>query len=205
VILPKKLLAAVALATCTMLPAPGFSDVRIVLKNGRSIAAESCEDRDGQLTCFREGGSFSIEKGEIAEIKGLASGKSAPAGESFIERPSEESLPGEALSGGKDGVQKSERPELEKRLGEIHQKKKELGEKRAELLKDRDRLKADLDKAPDWMPENQFTALSGRVADLDKRIQAFNKQASRLDIEEKKIIDQLEGGPRKQQKETGRN
>jgi regulator of replication initiation timing len=205
VILSKKLLAAVSLSACIMLPAPGFSDVRIVLKNGRSIAAESCEDRDGQLTCFRAGGSFSIEKDEIAEIKGLASGKSAPAGESFIERPSEEIPPGEALSGGKDGVQKSERPELEKKLGEIHQKKKDLGEERAKLLKERDQLKADLDKAPDWMPENQFTALSRRVADLDKKIQTFNKEASRLDIEEKKIIDQLEDGSQKQEKETGRN
>jgi hypothetical protein len=202
-ILPKRLLVGVSFAVCVMLPAPGFCDVKIVLKNGRSVAAESCEDRGGRLTCFREGGSFSIEKEDISEIKSTPPGKSAPADESFVEKPSEEGLSGEAGAEKKDGAQTAAGPEkeLEKKLGEITRRKKELTEERARLLEERERLKADLGKSPDWMTEKQFAELSGRITDLDKRIKKFNEEVPRLDIEEQKIIDQLEGRSQKQGKQ----
>jgi hypothetical protein len=207
VILPKKLLAGVSFAVCVMLPAPGFCDVKIMLKNGRSVAAESCEDRGGRLTCFRAGGSFSIEKEEIAEIKGIPSEGSAPADGSFIQRPSEESPSGEAAEGKKDGIQSAAGPGkgLEKKLGETTQRKKQLKEERARLLREREQLKADLGKAPDWMTQKQFAELSGRITDLDKRIQKFNGEVTRLDMEERKIIDQLEGRSQGQGKQPSQD
>lgn len=180
---------------CLALPAVVFADVRIVLKNGRSITAESCVEKSSAFVCSIGGGSFSIDKGDVAGIRGISSAGSSAEGKTVIERPSDQGKkPGKALEGKKIGHEKgSAEKDLRKRLGEIRQRKMELKGERAKLLKERRQLKADLDKAPDWMTEKRFHELSGRRADLDKKIKGFNKEVSVLDKEEKKVREQLDG------------
>jgi hypothetical protein len=189
-----KLLSYVSFAVCLMLPAAVFSDVKIVLKNGRSISAESCQEKAGEFVCSRGGGFFSIEKSDIAEIKGIPRG-SSDYGETAIRRPSGEGVKDESHVEKNGGEQNAGalRADLEKRLGEITQRKKELKKERAKLVADRQKLKAELAKTPDWMTTKQFADLSGRVTDLDNRLKRFNEEVSRLNIEEKNITDQLEG------------
>lgn len=195
--LSKKLFAGLIFMLCLMLPVTVFSDVKILLKNGRSINAESCQEKDGELVCFKAGGSFGITKAEIEGIKGIPAGASALSEEAAIESPSEESVPDESLAAKKKGIQKkTEAPQndLQRRLGDITARKKELKKEGAKLEKERGQLKSDLSKAPDWMTERQFAGLSARAADLDKKIKSFNEEVTRLNVEEKKIVDQLKGG-----------
>lgn len=191
-----KLLAGLCLATiCATLPSVAFSDVRIILKNGRSFSAESCKEKGGELDCRRAGGVFSVDKGDIAKIEKIPEGESASADEEVIEGSSNQSVLDETEVEKKGEAQETGRSEaaLKERLGKITQKKKGLQAERAKLLKDRQQLNADIDRAPDWMTEIQYNQLSGRAADLDRRIKRFNEEISRLDREEKEIIDRLEG------------
>lgn len=188
-----RLLVGISLVLSVTLPSAAFSDVRIVLKNGRSVTAESCREKAGEWLCSRGGGFFSIEKRDIAEIKEIRG--EDDYGELPVRRPEAEGVTGDTQvekNGGEQDVG-APRRDLENRLEEITRRKKELKEERAKLVKDRQKLKAELAKAPDWMTAKQFADLSGRVAGLNNKLKQFNEEVSRLNIEEKKITDQLEG------------
>ncbi|MEJ2696862.1 MAG: hypothetical protein P8013_09460 [Candidatus Sulfobium sp.] len=201
-VFPNKLLAGVSFAVCIMLPAPVLSDVKIILNNGRSITAESCQEKAGELVCSRGGGFFTIDKDNVSEMEKIREGRAASGGEMSTGEPSGESVSGKAGAAEEDGRPDvaSPRKDLENKLTEIRKRKSELQEERARLLKTRQQLKTDMDKAPDWMTEKQYNELSGRASDLDKRIKKFNDEVSRLNTEEKDIIERLEGKP----KQTGK-
>lgn len=202
----KKLLAGVSVWVCVMLPAVAFSGVKIILKNGRSVRAESCDEKGGELTCSRGGGFFSVERGDVAKIERISDYQSA-AGETVLEKPSDQRVPDKTRSQQEGEVQKvgDARTNLEKKLEEITRTKKELQGERARLLKDRQQLSADIKKAPDWMTEIQYNELSRRAADLEKRIRLFNKEISGLDMKEKEVIDQLEGRSGQTEKQPRKN
>lgn len=196
-IFPRQLFGGLIFILCLMLPATVFSDVKILLKNGRSITAESCKEKDGELLCFKAGGSFSITKAEIEGIKGAPAGASDLSDKTTIESPSGEGVPAGGPGAKKEGVRKkTEAPQnaLQKRLGEINARKRELRKEGAKLEKEREQLKSDLSKAPDWMTEKRFAALSARVADVNKKIKSYNEEITRLDAEGNKIVDQLKSG-----------
>lgn len=192
-----KLLASVAFISVVMLPASALSDVQIVLKNGRSIVAEKCEEKGEELLCSRGGGFFGIEKGDIAKIKGMPEG--AASDEMVIERPADKSV---SRTEKDEGVQPAvvSGNDLQRKLDDITRRKKELRKVGIKLAKDREQLKTALRKAPDWMTVKQYNELSGRLADLDKRIKGFRGEVARLNAEEKRIVDQLKARSKQSQK-----
>lgn len=193
--LPRKLLAGFTFVFLIMLPAAVFSDVKIVLKNGRSITAEGCQEKAGELVCSRAGGFFSIEKADIARIKDVPGGMSS-TDQAVMESPSEEGVPAEVQTDKKGGSQKvtAERKELERKLADITQRQKELKAEGAKLAKEREQLRSSLKKAPDWMTVQQHNEFSKRIADLDKRIKRYSEEVSRLNSEGKRIAGQLNAG-----------
>ena len=50
-------------------PPAAMSEVKITLKNGRDIIADSCTDSDGKLTCYKSDGTFRIDKKDILDMK----------------------------------------------------------------------------------------------------------------------------------------
>ena len=50
-------------------PALSFSEIKIELKNGKSIIADTCRNANGKLTCDMMGGTFEIDKNDIENMK----------------------------------------------------------------------------------------------------------------------------------------
>lgn len=193
--LPGRLIAGLAFVFIILLPAAVFSDVKIVLKNGRSITAEGCQEKAREMVCSRAGGFFSIEKADIAGIKGVPGGMSS-SDEEVMESPSDGGVSAEDQGDRKVGGQKTaaDRKELERKLADITQRQKELKEEGTKLAGEREQLKSSLAKAPDWMTVKQYDEFSRRIADLDKKIKRYSEEVSRLNREGKRIAGQLNEG-----------
>lgn len=191
----KKLLAALSFIALIMLPAVVFPDVRIVLKNGRSITAYGCQEKAAEFVCSRAGGFFTLKKGEVAEIGKIPLGDAASDSEPVTESPAGGSVPGKLQvekKGGRRHLQTSQSA-LQKRLAEITQRKREVSKERTKLIRDRERLRTDLKKTPDWMTTNRYSKLSGRTKELNDRIHRYNDEVSRLNTEARNIENRLKG------------
>ncbi len=178
------------------IPAISSADVKITLVSGREIIADSCEEEGGHLICTKMGGTFDIEKKDVAsmrEIKGR--GDEPPPAEPPSPPPAEpekksDGTPGESRpdkekspAGGESGAMK--------RLNDIAEKKRELSSERDKLVKEREQLEEDLKKAPDWMNTNQYEALTKRTEQLTEKIKLFNEETVRLKEEENQIVEGL--------------
>jgi len=172
------------------------ADVKITLESGREIIAEACEDEGGRLICTKMGGTFDIEKKDVANIREIRSGEYEPPSDEPASSPPAEpekktdGAPGEnppdkekSPAGGESGAMK--------RLDDIAQKKKELSSEHDKLVKEREQLEEDLKKAPDWMPTDQYEALTKRNDQLTEKIKLFNEEAVKLREEEKRIVEGL--------------
>jgi len=173
------------------------ADVRVELKNGGSITADSCRESDGRLVCTRMGGFFEIEKADIAGIREIRGGSSEYSVEPSPDISGTDTKPART---GNAGNVTSDSPESRekaafRRLEEIKRRKLELKNQREKLLAEREQLQADLKKAPDWMTVKQFDELTKRNADIDGRIKGFNEEVTALDQEENKVLGELNGGP----------
>ncbi len=176
------------------MPAISSADVKITLVSGREIIADSCEEEGGHLICTKMGGTFDIEKKDVAGMREIKSrGDEPPPAEQSSPPPEQEKktdgAPGtgpekeNSPAGGKSGAMK--------RLNDIAERKKELSSERDKVVKEREQLEADLNKAPDWMNTNQFEALSKRNDQLGEKIKQFNEEAVKLKEEEQQIVEGL--------------
>jgi hypothetical protein len=178
-------------AFTVLLPAMAFAEVKVELKNGRTIIADFCEEAGASLTCSKMGGMFEIEKKDIVRVskvedgnggsyEGTADGMSSPQG-------AEQEMPSHGR-----GVREAPTRRVtgaSGRLDEIRNRKSELAPEREKLLKEREKLQEELKKSPDWMPVNQYEELQKRNAELDKKIREYNEEVGRLNAEEKDIGD----------------
>ena len=172
-----------------VLPAWSFSEVKISLKNGRDIIADSCREVKGKLVCEKMGGTFEIEQKDIQGVKEITILR-----ENIYEKPSQEAAPGQ--EGKKEGEgmpdshgNNSEKPsalinENKIRLDRINQRKLELGGEREELLRERERLQQEIKKADVYLPTEKFNALQKKSDDLDSRIKKFSSELKALNEEE---------------------
>lgn len=184
------------LAFLVCMPALSSADVKVTLTNGREIVADACEEEVGRFICTKMGGTFDIEKKDVANIREIRSGGyEPPPGEPASPPPTE---PGKKADDapGENRAEKEKSPAegqsgAMKRLEDIAQRKRELSSERDKLVKERGQLEEDLKKAPDWMPTNKYEELTKRNDQLAEKIKLFNEEAVKLKEEEKQIVEGL--------------
>ncbi len=174
-------------AAMVFLPALSSAGVKVMLKNGREVIADTCEAEGDRLVCTKMGGTFDLEKKDVESMKQTSGGEeAAPAVEPAENQPAEQEKKAE-------GAQGADRAGKEagdsKRLAEIRQKKKDLFTEREKLVKERQQFQEDLKKAPDWMSTKQYDELNKRNTEITEKIKRFNEEAERLSEEEKRITE----------------
>jgi hypothetical protein len=181
-----------------LLPSLSYSDVRLTLKNGSTIVADICRDKDGKLVCEKMGGTFELDKDEILQKKEFSTRYSEPdAGAEKIAEPgtseekpdTEESEAGETetTSTGKAVLVRGKDPEAEARIEEIHGRKSELKRTRDNLIKEQEQLNEEIrNTGMEWTEER-----ASRLSDLEERIGEFNDEVQSLDRQEQELIETL--------------
>lgn len=193
----KGFLAAIIISVLVGVPVLAYPDVIVKMRNGREIIADSCEEEGTRLVCTKMGGTFDIEKKDVVSVKGIKAThrESAPAEKAASPAEPEKKMENAPADKGPDEVMQSPYPGGQsaamKRLEDISQRKKELLSEREKIVKEREQLGEDLNKAPDWMPTNQFDELNKRNAQLGEKIKLFNEEVGRLNDEERRIAEGL--------------
>ena len=177
-------------------PPAAMSEVKVTLKNGRDIIADSCTDSEGRLTCEKGEGTFIIDKKDVLDMKKIT-----------IERAPSLQVPEEgAVSLGKEegkseptlkevekrsgaGPIKGMKPEEKEKLDQINQKKIEYQAERQRLITERQQLHEDVKNTGLIKTQEQFDAIKKRIADLETRINSFNEDVRKLNDEERKILE----------------
>jgi hypothetical protein len=187
--------AKIALLSCASIilslvsAPPSFSGVKIELRNGGNITADSCSESGTSLLCYKMGGSFSIDRRDIASMKttegSVADEDAGPSPEAAAKSVTKEDAEN-SRKASTDDAGAAQKPPAG-RLEEIGKRKSELVNERENLVRERLRLQEDTKKAPDWMLPERYDELNKRNADIDARIKRFNEEVKELNDEEKKI------------------
>ena len=207
--------AVVVFSAFLVFPALAFSEVRISLKNGRDIIAESCRESKDRLICVKMGGSFEIEKRDVLDIKGITI-EHAPSSEVSEKTKGQEAESGknEAVKSAVDteGTEKQPvedlvkglKPEEKERLMQINKKKTEYAAERQRLIVDRQQLQEvaerqrkinerrqlrDDVKIAGSGTQAEIDAINKRIADLEARISTFNEDVRKLNEEGRNILE----------------
>lgn len=190
-------IAVLFIFSFVLLPSLTFAGVKIELKNGRTITADFCEEAGAAMACSRMGGTFDIEKKDIAKIRNIPdengqSYEDGTADETASPQGTARQTEGKPEGGGelKEATAGEGVAGAAGRLEEIRKRKSEMAPEREKLLKEREKLQEDLKKAPDWMPVEQYEELQKRNAEVDEKIKKYNEEAGRLNREEKNIVDE---------------
>jgi hypothetical protein len=177
---------------------PSSSEVRIELRNGRSITADSCRDAGASLRCYKMGGTFEIDKRDMVSSR-TTEGAEAVNDEGTPVEPEAAGAKrenadntGQSPADATDAARKSSAA----RLDEIGRRKSELVKEREKLVKERLQLQEDVKKAPDWMMPERYNELNSRNADIDAKIRKFNGEVKALNDEEKKIREESSPEPK---------
>ena len=183
---------------CALIPAYASGEVRITLKNGRSLVADSCKEVNGRLLCKMREGTMEIPLQDVAgtkEVKG-GTGRSEQrfeTGDTGEERESPEGSAGQKkvvpLPGGSGEPLNGLSPEQSKRLAEINQRKAELNLERENLIRDRERLYEDIKKTGVVRTQEQFDAIKKRISELESRIIRLNDEVKKLNDEESMMFE----------------
>ncbi len=181
---------------------PSFSEIKILLKNGRSIIADGCTEVNGKFVCYRMGGTFYIEKNDVSETEGITAEKQYSNDEqTLISEPETKAEREETKKPAADAgdsaktdagvLIKGAAPEAEERLDRITERKIDLKTDRDNLIKESEQLHEDVKNTGVVRTQAQFDALKKKIADLQNRINAFNDEVKNLDDEEQKILKEL--------------
>lgn len=201
------LISMLILFTCLFVfPRAAMSEVKISLKNGRDIIADSCRESGGKLICNKMGGTFEFDKEDILNLKEITIERSAFS-ESQPE-PAEPEVSGEKKEAEnktpnvKDASKPAEgvlikglSPEATKRLDEIEKRKSELMPERDKLIQERQKLMDDIKDAGMIKKQEQYDDLKKRITDIEARVNGFNDEVKKLNEEGSRISD--EAGTRK--------
>lgn len=193
--------ALIILTFLVVFPQAAVSEVKITLKNGRDIIADSCSDSKDRIVCLKMGGTFEVEKKDILDLRSIT-----VTHEKISESPLPEPVPVEedrkeaskSTAGTKDTAKPGEgvlirgaNPEQEKRLDQINQRKLELKVEREKLSKDREQLNQDVKNMGTIYKQEQFNEITKRISDVEERIKGFNEEVKKLNAEEAGIIEEL--------------
>lgn len=190
-------------ALLTALPMLSSAEVKVTLKNGREIIADSCREAKGKLICEKIGGSFELEKMDVLDFRRTTiryvemPENSAAEPDSATEGQKEAA---KAVDGAKNGANPEEgvlirgaNPDQEKRLDQIMQRKLELRSERGKLSGEREQLHQDVKEMGMIYKQEQFDGIKKRIADVEGKIGRFNEEVKGLNEEEEKIIGALKG------------
>jgi tetrahydromethanopterin S-methyltransferase subunit G len=192
--------ALIIFTLVVVFPLSAASEVKVTLKNGREVIADSCRDSNGRLVCEKMGGNFELDKKDILDVKGIT-----------IEHPGSYHIPVEGTgketeSGGKGPVKpeaetkgpdkkpegalvKGLNPEDEKRLDQINRKKIEYQAERQRLLNERQQLNEDIKNSGVIGSKEKYEEMQKRIKDLDEKVNKFNDAVKKLNEEGKKILE----------------
>jgi hypothetical protein len=189
--------ALIIFAFLVFVPPAAFSEVKISLKNGRDIIADSCREAKDKLICEKVGGTFEFDKKDIRDVKKVTI-KHEEIHESVPEPVPVEEVREEAVKSTdetpkpKEGVLiKGANPEQEKRLDQINQRKLELKVEREQLSKEREQLNQDIKETGMVYTQEQLDRLTKSISDVEGRINRFNEEVKKLNAEEAGIIEEL--------------
>jgi len=175
-----------------------LTGVRITLKNGRSIIADSCRDVSGKLLCIVSGGSMQIDRQEIATIRdvklqGISSNDQAgePSdGKAENGKAEDKASPGAKGAQPNDGkMVRVLTAEQIKRLDHITARKAVLQPERERLIKEREQLHQDAKDMGMIYKQEQFDGIKKRIEDVEEKINRFNEEVKQLNSEENSIIE----------------
>lgn len=180
--------------SCIVFPAWSFSEVKISLKNGRNIIADSCRDTKDRLICEKMGGTFEIEQQDILDVKWITIERESSRHEDLAQEaaPVEE----QKKESGEMTDARAEDPEKPPaltsegkiKLARITQRKLELKGEREELLRERELLQQEIKKADASLTIEKFNALQKKSDDLDARIKKFSSELKALNEEESGLL-----------------
>ena len=193
----------ILLACCMavlLLPTPSSSEVKITLKNGRTIIADYCREAGGKLLCDMSGGTFEFSRQEIESMKevkierrSVYTSEPDAAGNQEAEKKEEV---GKQVSDIKEPVKTEEArlikglsPEQARKIDQLNEKKAAMKAERERLIRDREQLSEDVKNAGVVRNREQIDEFKKRIADLEKRIADFNEAAKNLNSEEERIIN----------------
>jgi hypothetical protein len=182
-------------------PRAAVSEVKITLKNGREIIADSCAESGGKLTCYKSDGTFRIEKKDVLDMKKITIERSRPVEEEApaASEPEQKKDGPKDVGAGKAGEKAAAKAaaggpagEQEKRLAEIRARRDAYEVDREALMKEREQLHEEVKAAGILSTNGQYQYFQQKINDLDLRIKAFNDKVNRLNEE----IAGLENGPK---------
>jgi hypothetical protein len=184
--------ALIIFTLLVVFPLAAMSEVKVTLKNGRDIIADSCSYSRDKLICEKMGGTFEIEKKDIADRKEVTIKRQ--------ETPSspEEGAPSEKpASAEKNANQGSEggRADFKMRLEEINQTKKELIPVRESLAKERERLNAEAKAQGTVLSPDVAASYKKKFNEIDAKINSFNKEIKKLNEEEQTVLHDMGRSP----------
>ena len=179
------------------LPVLSSAEVKILLKNGREIIADSCWNQKDKLICEKMGGTFEVEQKDIQAVKNLTIQR-----ENMRENPAHETAPGEEgkKSGGEMPDVRVEDPkkpsalttENNIRLDRLNQRKRELIADRERLIQDREKLNEEFKKQGDMLTSEAFDLFQKRFKEVDARVNSFNAEVKEINTEEQAILGNMQ-------------
>jgi len=182
-------------------PQAAMSEVKVTLKNGRDIIADSCSDLKDRIVCVKMGGTFEVQKKDIKDFRSITIknkeisespvAEPVPVGE--VQKEADKSAAGtkDPAKQGETVLTRGANPEQEKRLDQINQRKLELKAEREKLSKDREQLNQDVKAMGTIYKQEQFDEITRRISDVEDRVNRFNEEVKKLNEEEAGIIEGL--------------
>ena len=186
-----------------VLPVRSFSEVKISLRNGREMMADSCRETKDRLICEKMGGTFEFDKAEIIKTENITIERSTSTLDSPPDTPApvlEREEPKAGGNGKTDAKANADAkiggltPEQAKRIAEIEKKHSEFTIEREKLMQERQQLHEEVKAAGVISPGSEkYGEIQKKISDLDARINTFNDQVNKLNEE----MSGLSNEPRK--------
>lgn len=163
------------------------AEVKITMKNGRTVFADSCREVNERLVCSMETGTFEIEMSDVGTLKESAveRQKRASGTEEGEGVSGEKQVSGEKNSGQAENDSNNAGPK--KRLEEVNQRKRELISVRESMVQEREALNKEFKSKGDLLILQDFDSYQKRFNEIDKRINGFNEEVDSLNKEEQAI------------------
>lgn len=180
------ILIALGIVGMIVWPRVSSAGTEIVLKNGRTIMADSCMNSNGKLVCEKNGGLFSLDKRDIADVRErtrkIYDGPPKPA-----EAVSDDKYAGDEKNSGK--AEKAGLAEQKMRLEAITKRKEALIAEREQLIHQRAALHNEYNSKRDLLGPELLESYQRRFDEMDAKIARFNEEVRALNKEEQGLLN----------------
>jgi hypothetical protein len=190
--------ALIIFTLLVVVPPPAFAEVKISLRNGREIIADSCSDSKDRLTCHKMGGIFEIEKKDILDVRSINI-TPRKADEGPVPEPAS-GAEGQKDSGkataGTEGpsARLGANPEQERQLADITKRMLKLQQEGDRLNQEREKLNAEYKAQGAVAFPEVYDSFQKRYDDIAARINRFNEEVKKLNAEKSAITGGVNKG-----------